>query len=247
MVRKMAVIDTARLKRFFSDSGLSLSAAQLEAFSTYAGLLVEWNEKINLTAITDPEGIEVKHFLDSCLPLSILGLDAAIPQGGSLIDVGTGAGFPGIPMKLIRPDIKLTLLDSLAKRLGFLSEVCSALGIEAELIHGRAEDLGRLELREKYDVATARAVARLSVLCEYCLPLVKPDGSFLALKGSPAEADAEAEAAARGIGLLGGKISRVERYSLPGGDSRTLIVIDKLSHTPSKYPRPKGKMNKAPL
>ena len=116
----MAVIDTARLKRFFSDSGLSLSEAQLEAFSTYAGLLVEWNEKINLTAITDPEGIEVKHFLDSCLPLSILRLDAAIPQGGSLIDVGTGAGFPGIPMKLIRPDIKLTLLDSLAKRLGFL-------------------------------------------------------------------------------------------------------------------------------
>ena len=176
-----------------------------------------------------------------------MGLDAAIPQGGSLIDVGTGAGFPGIPMKLIRPDIKLTLLDSLAKRLGFLSEVCSSLGIEAELIHGRAEDLGRLELREKFDVATARAVARLSVLCEYCLPLVKPGGSFLALKGSPAEADAEAEAAARGIGLLGGKISRVERYSLPGGDSRTLIVIDKLSHTPSKYPRPKGKMNKAPL
>ena len=243
----MAVIDTSRLKRLFSDSGLSLSAAQLEAFSTYAGLLVEWNEKINLTAITDPEGIEVKHFLDSCLPLSILRLDAAIPQGGSLIDVGTGAGFPGIPMKLIRPDIKLTLLDSLAKRLGFLSEVCSSLGIEAELIHGRAEDLGRLELREKYDVAAARAVARLSVLCEYCLPLVKPGGSFLALKGSPAEADTEAEAAARGIGLLGGKISRVERYSLPGGDSRTLIVIDKLSHTPAKYQRPKGKMNKAPL
>ena len=243
----MAVIDTSRLKRLFSDSGLSLSAAQLEAFSTYAGLLVEWNEKINLTAITDPEGIEVKHFLDSCLPLSILRLDAAIPQGGSLIDVGTGAGFPGIPMKLIRPDIKLTLLDSLAKRLGFLSEVCSSLGIEAELVHGRAEDLGRLELREKYDVAAARAVARLSVLCEYCLPLVKPGGSFLALKGSPAEADTEAEAAARGIGLLGGKISRVERYSLPGGDSRTLIVIDKLSHTPAKYPRPKGKMNKAPL
>nr|MDE5741897.1 16S rRNA (guanine(527)-N(7))-methyltransferase RsmG [Oscillospiraceae bacterium] len=157
----------------FNKENLSVSMEQYERFKKYSELLVEWNKKMNLTAITDKYGIAVKHFLDSVLPLKFLD----IPEGASLIDVGTGAGFPGLPLKIIRPDINLTLLDSLNKRVNFLSEVCKALDLDVVCIHARAEELGRNEnFRGQYDFSAARAVAAMPVLTEYCLPYVKVGG-----------------------------------------------------------------------
>ena len=229
-----------KLLEIFSKENLTLSDAQVEKFETYAEMLCEWNEKINLTAITDDEGIVEKHFLDSVLPLT----KVDVPCGTSIIDVGTGAGFPAVPMKIFREDIEITLLDSLNKRINFLSEVSSKTGISAKCIHSRAEDGGKnSELREKFDIATARAVAPLPVLCEYCLPFVKVGGKFLALKG-PNEDEKEAENA---LSVLGGKILSVCDYSLPSGDGRRLIVIEKVKETPKKYPRDAGKIKKAPL
>ena len=229
-----------KLREIFAKENLTLSDIQIENFKTYAEMLVEWNEKINLTAITDDEGIAEKHFLDSVLPLTKLD----VPRGTSLIDVGTGAGFPAIPMKIFREDIEITLLDSLNKRINFLSEVSDKLGLLADCIHSRAEDGGKNpELREKFDIATARAVAPLPVLCEYCLPFVKVGGKFLALKG-PNE---NAEDAEKAIEILGGKICSTWNYSLPSGDNRRLIVIEKVKETPKKYPRDAGKIKKSPL
>ena len=164
----------------FNKENLPVSEEQYGQFQKYAAFLVERNQKMNLTAITDPYGITVKHFLDSVLPLKFLD----IPDSASLIDVGTGAGFPGIPLKIMRPDIKLTLLDSLNKRVNFLSEVCKALDLEVPCVHARAEEFGRNEnYRERYDFSAARAVAAMPVLAEYCLPYVKIGGTFAALKG----------------------------------------------------------------
>lgn len=230
----------AKLKTLFGEQNLALSDEQLDKFSLYAKMLVEWNEKINLTAITDDDGIAEKHFLDSVLPLTKID----VPRGTTLIDVGTGAGFPAIPMKIFRPDIEITLLDSLNKRINFLNDVSEELELSASCIHSRAEDGGKNEkLREKFDIATARAVAPLPVLCEYCLPFVKVGGKFLALKG-PNESAESAENAAK---ILGGKICSTWNYSLPSGDMRQLIVIEKTSPTPQKYPRDAGKIKKSPL
>lgn len=238
----MTCIDIERLSDLFSANGIEISPLQQNAFERYADLLIEWNEKINLTAITDAKGIEEKHFLDSCLPIKLFD----IPINASVIDVGTGAGFPGIPYKIMRPDISLTLLDSLQKRISFLSEVLTAVDLSAETIHGRAEDMGKSQqMREKYDVATARAVARLSILAEYCLPFVKVGGYFLALKG--ADCRDEIDSSLNAIGTLGGKLENVVEYQLPSGDKRTLVVIKKIKPTLTVYPRSKGKMNKKPL
>ena len=237
----MNLIKLEEFKDLFGASSLEVTDVQYDKFVKYADLLVEWNEKINLTAITDPEGIAVKHFLDSVLPLSMFDL----PENASVIDVGTGAGFPGIPLKIMRKDISLTLMDSLNKRVNFLSEVCSELGIDADCTHERAEDSGKGEKREKFDIATARAVARLSVLAEYCLPFVKVGGAFVALKGS--DCQDEIKEAYTAIKTLGGKTEKVLEYALPTGDKRTLVVIRKITPTPKAYPRPKGKMNKKPL
>lgn len=238
----MACIDINRLSELFSASDISVNETQLNAFGLYADLLVEWNEKINLTAITDHEGIEEKHFLDSCFPLKLFD----IPSNAAVIDVGTGAGFPGIPYKIMRPDINLTLLDSLQKRIGFLTAVLEAVSLPAEAIHGRAEDMGKLSnMREQYDIATARAVARLSVLSEYCLPFVKVGGHFIALKGG--DCSDEIDSSLNAIGTLGGKLEMAVEYQLPSGDRRTLVVIKKIKPTLAAYPRPKGKMNKKPL
>ncbi|MBR3921279.1 MAG: 16S rRNA (guanine(527)-N(7))-methyltransferase RsmG, partial [Oscillospiraceae bacterium] len=210
-----------KLREIFAKENLTLSDTQIEKFRTYAEMLVEWNEKINLTAITDDEEIAEKHFLDSILPLT----KVDVPRGTSIIDVGTGAGFPAIPMKIYRDDIEITLLDSLNKRINFLSEVSDKLGLSADCIHSRAEDGGKNpDLREKFDIATARAVAPLPVLCEYCLPFVKVGGKFLALKG-PNE---NAEDAEKAVEILGGKICSTWNYSLPSGDNRRLIVIEKV-------------------
>jgi len=239
----MKLTDKASLRELFAKGGISVSDGQYDSLLRYAELLCEWNEKMNLTAITDPEGIALKHFYDSVYPFLSEGL---APDGASLIDVGTGAGFPSCPLGIFRPDIKLTLLDSLNKRIGFLRALSDGLSLGAECIHGRAEELGRTPAhRERYDIATARAVANLSALCEYCLPFVKPGGMFVALKGSDGEA--ELKAAGGAVRTLGGEIGLVRSYELPNGDGRCLIVINKIKPTPEKYPRNKGKMDKAPL
>lgn len=225
---------------FFLDEGFDITEEQYGKFDAFAETLAEWNKKINLTGITDPEGIAVKHFLDSVLPLKFID----IPENASLIDVGTGAGFPGVPLKIYRPDIKLTLLDSLNKRINFLTEACKAADITAECVHGRAEDLGRApEYREKYDVAIARAVAAMSVLTEYCLPFVKVGGAFAAMKG-PNENYRDGEKAVK---TLGGEIADVKEYALPNGDKRALIIVKKISATAGKYPRGGGQISKKPL
>ncbi|MCM1329043.1 MAG: 16S rRNA (guanine(527)-N(7))-methyltransferase RsmG [Ruminococcus sp.] len=234
------ILEYPLLAEIFAADGFDLTPARYAAFGRYAALLAEWNGKINLTGITDPRGISLKHFLDSVLPLKFLD----VPEGAALIDVGTGAGFPGLPMKIMRNGISLTLLDSLNKRVNFLSEVCKAIELDSKCIHGRAEDFGRnSEYREKFDIAAARAVAAMPVLAEYCLPFVKVGGTFAALKGKN-EDYRESENAVK---ILGGEISEVKEYALPDGDGRTLICVKKIRETPGKYPRNSGQISKKTL
>jgi len=222
--------------------GVKVTFAQAEQFQTYLELLLAWNEKVNLTAITDPVEVVEKHFADSLTLLS----HCKIRQGAKVIDVGTGAGFPGIPLKIMRPDLQLTLLDSLNKRLNFLGEVCSALGIEAERIHKRAEEAGlEHRMRESYDVVTARAVAPLNVLCEYCLPLVKMKGYFLAMKGPGAKE--ELEQAENALEVLGGTDVELIPLSLPEAGERNIVMVQKKAFTPKGYPRHGGTITKHPL
>ena len=226
-----------------------LSAENIRAFSEYARLLKEWNEKMNLTNITDDKGIAIRHFIDSLTLVSHLEEETA-KKGNkhlSLIDVGTGAGFPGIPLKVAMPSLEVTLLDSLRKRVGFLDAVCAALELKGiTTVHARAEDAGlSKQYREKFDVATARAVASLPVLCEYCLPFVKVGGIFLAMKGI---AEEEIETAKKAIVTLGGTLETLHHFTLPGTDmNRSIIVIRKVRATPAKYPRQAGKPEKEPI
>lgn len=236
------LINYTDFQKLFNEGNMTVSDKQYCDLETYSHLLVEWNEGINLTAITDPEGIALKHFFDSVFPFTMID----IPKGATVIDVGTGAGFPSCPLKVFRYDLSLTLLDSLNKRIRFLQEVSEAIGLGAECVHGRAEELGRnADYREKYDIACARAVANLGELCEYCLPFVKVSGMFVALKGS--NGFDELESAKNAVKTLGGKVDLAKEYTLPNGDGRTLIVIKKISSTPDKYPRNKGQMKKKPL
>ncbi|WP_440448146.1 16S rRNA (guanine(527)-N(7))-methyltransferase RsmG [Ruminococcus sp.] len=226
------------LLNFIKDYKITLTENQYEQFQKYFELLVEWNEKMNLTAITDESGVALKHFADS---LSLLNF-VDIPQNSTLADVGTGAGFPGVVLKIARPDIKLTLIDSLNKRLIFLNEVCSQLGIDAELIHSRAEDGARDEkLRESFDFVVSRAVARMNVLSEYCLPYVKVGGAFCAMKG--AQANEEFKESLNAINTLGGKLENKYFFELPeNGGERAIAVVRKVRNTPQKYPRQSGKI-----
>lgn len=226
------------LQNYIKDYKITLTGNQYEQFQKYFELLAEWNEKMNLTAITDESGVALKHFADS---LSLLNF-VDIPQNSSLADVGTGAGFPGVVLKIARPDIKLTLIDSLNKRLVFLGEVCAQLGIEAELIHSRAEDGARDEkLRESFDFAVSRAVARMNVLSEYCLPYVKVGGAFCAMKG--AQANEEFKESLNAINTLGGKLEKKYFFELPeNGGERAIAVVRKVKNTPQKYPRQSGKI-----
>ena len=228
--------------------GVEVTPELTEKLGIYARLLVEWNEKMNLTAITDPVGIAVKHFADSLTAAPLL------PDGAfSLIDVGTGAGFPGVPLALYRSDCRLTLLDSLNKRLTFLETVCREVDLPVTLIHARAEEGGlNPDLREKYDVACARAVAALPTLSEYCLPFVKVGGRFLALKGP--DADRELEESRRGVGILGGKVVDIRALTIPSAPiegiepmERRIVQIEKIKHTPATYPRHGSKIKKNPL
>ena len=226
------------LQNYIKDYKITLTENQYEQFQKYFELLAEWNEKMNLTAITDESGVALKHFADS---LSLLNF-VDIPQNSSLADVGTGAGFPGVVLKIARPDIKITLIDSLNKRLVFLGEVCAQLGIEAELIHSRAEDGARDEkLRENFDFAVSRAVARMNVLSEYCLPYVKVGGAFCAMKG--AQANEEFKESLNAINTLGGKLENKYFFELPeNGGERAIAVVRKVKNTPQKYPRQSGKI-----
>ncbi len=210
-----------------------------EQFSAYEKLLVEWNGKMNLTAITDHDGVVNKHFVDS------ISCQALLPHGASVADVGTGAGFPGLPLKIVRPDLRVTLLDALAKRLTFLDAVIEELGLEnVETVHMRAEDAGHSALREAFDAVTARAVAGLPVLCEYCMPLVKKGGLFLAMKGT--EGAVEAKNAEKAVKILGGEVVEIRDVSWQDL-SHTVVVIQKTGQTPTKYPRKAGKPQKSPI
>lgn len=224
------------------DWNVSLSDIQVEQFARYADELRNWNEQLNLTAIIDREGIAVRHFLDS---LRVAQSWGAIPK--RLIDVGTGAGFPGLPLKILHPEIQLTLVESIEKKANFLRHIAFELGLaDVEVVVGRAEALGREpERREQYDVAVARAVAELRVLAEYCLPLVRVGGRFLAPKGG--NVLEEAELARAGLAKLGGNLLAVEPVELPGIEPRTLVVIEKVAPTPAQYPRAIGIPSKRPL
>ncbi|MBN1776047.1 MAG: 16S rRNA (guanine(527)-N(7))-methyltransferase RsmG [Clostridiales bacterium] len=228
---------------------MPLSGESIHAFKTYAVLLKEWNEKMNLTGIIDDSGIALRHFIDSLTLIPHLKRELQRTGKGSLtmIDVGTGAGFPGIPLKVVMPSLQITLLDSLAKRIKFLETVCDELKLDGvDAVHLRAEDAGRSKQhREKYDVATARAVAPLNVLCEYCLPLVRVGGIFLSMKGN---IDAESQDAEKAVITLGGTIESEFHFTLPGSDmNRTIIVIRKIRPTPAKFPRKAGKPEKEPI
>lgn len=235
-------IDIKVLKEESEKYGVILDETALSRFDTYGRMLVEWNEKINLTAICDPYGVTVKHFLDSLTLFNFID----IPKGAKVIDVGTGAGFPGVAMLIARPDLKLTLLDSTAKKLKVIEDILSAMGLEAQILHSRAEESGnKKELRESFDFATARAVANLRELSEYCLPFVKKGGSFISLKA--AKASEEIDGAKNAIKVLGGKIVKSESFELLDVGERNIVVIEKVSSTPAKYPRPSAKIAKNPL
>ncbi len=222
--------------------GIPLDSSAISRLNTYGNLLLEWNEKMNLTAITNPEEVLYKHFLD-CL---MFFKNVNVPKGVGVIDVGTGAGFPGLVLKIARPDISLTLLDGLNKRLTFLGAVLENIGLEATLVHARAEDAGKDPVyREKYNIACARAVAALPTLCEYCIPFVKVGGQFVAMKG--ASAKEETAAAANAYKILGCEKPTIICENLRENEARAFIIAKKISQTPPKYPRIGGKIKKSAL
>lgn len=220
--------------------GIKLPDEQLNEFYEYMQLLLEWNEKMNLTAITDPEEVIKKHFVDS------ITIKKYIKEKSRLIDVGTGAGFPGIPLKIVDKSIKLTLLDSLNKRINFLNEVIKKLNLkEVNTIHSRAEEYAKNKVRESYDVAVSRAVADLPILLEYLMPYVKLNGICICMKGPKAQE--ELERSKKAINILGGKLEKVEKITIDEEMERNLIIIRKIKDTPNKYPRKAGVPTKNPI
>lgn len=234
------MIDKNRLCSLAKQNGIILDGTVLDRFDKYAELLVEWNGKMNLTAITEPEEIEVKHFLDCLMLPKYFNLDYI----QTVIDVGAGAGFPSMPLLIYKPDLCLTMMDAINKRLTFLDTAVHALGLEAQLIHERAEVAGQDEnYREMFDLATARAVAPMNVLAEYCLPFVKVGGYFVALKGS----NDDTEEAKNAIATLGGEVVDNISYKLNGTEPRSIVVIKKISQTPTQFPRKSKKISTKPL
>lgn len=238
----MMFIPADKLKGELEPLGIELTAEAAERFDTYARLLVEWNRKMNLTAITEPEQIVTLHFADSATFFA-----AAQPaRGASLIDVGSGAGFPGLPVKILRPDMHVTLIDGTGKRIAFLKEAAAHLDLEVEAIHTRAEEAAvKPQLREQFDFATARAVAQLRLLAEYCLGFVKVGGRFIAMKGRLT--DGEVADAQRAIAVMGGRLGDRRTLNLSDSSERNLLCIEKISQTPSEYPRCSAKIAKKPL
>lgn len=223
---------------------INIEEEDIDSFEIYKEMLKEWNQKINITSITDDEEIDIKHFLDSMTPL----VTNLFNGKKRLIDIGTGGGFPGLPLKIINKDLNVTLLDSLNKRIIFLNEVINKLELkDIEAIHGRAEELSIKPLyREKFDIAISRAVASLNTLSEYCMPFVKVGGHFISMKGP--EIDEELESSNNAIKVLGGKIVDTQLINIPESDIvHSLIIIEKIKETPTKYPRGGGKPRKNPL
>ncbi len=242
--------DTKIFEEKLAGFGIGLSDKQYEQFIRYYEILIEWNKVMNLTAITEYDEAVVKHFLDSLSLVKAIDLNSEISKNSalSMIDVGTGAGFPGIPLKIAFPELNITLLDSLNKRVGFLNTVIEELGLTGiTAVHGRAEDYAKKgKLRECFDLCVSRAVANLSTLSEYCLPYVKVNGKFIAYKSE--KTAEEINAAQKALAELGGKIESSSEFVLPGTDLyRTLIVIEKIKATPNKYPRKAGTPSKEPL
>lgn len=234
--------DFTKFRNSMKSIGIELTDSQLNAFETYYDMLIDRNKVMNLTAITEFDEVMDKHFLDSVYLFRSIELKADY----KLIDIGTGAGFPGIPLKIVFPELKITLLDSLNKRVGFLNDVIDELNLNGiEAIHGRAEDIARDKAyRASYDIAVSRAVANLSTLSEYCLPFVKIGGKFVSYKSGDC-AD-EVDNAKAAIHLLGGKINKIDEFSY-SNNSRSFIVIDKVMNTSNKYPRKAGLPSKKPL
>ncbi len=237
-------MDRALLTEIFSSAGLTLNERQIEQFATFFAELLCWNKQFNLTAITEEKEVIIKHFYDSALGLRVwdwLGNE-------KVLDLGTGAGFPGIPLKLMCPEIQVTLVDSLQKRVGFLQHMVNLLSLSGtEAIHGRAEELGKDKVyRGKYNVVVSRAVANLAVLVEYCLPFVQTGGAFLAYKG--VDGEEELSTAGKAIIALGGEVTGVKTFDLPEGlGKRTIITIKKTKPTPAAYPRKPGMPGKKPI
>lgn len=229
-----------------ADRGITLNATQIEQFAKYYALLVEWNERVNLTAITDESEVYLKHFYDSLLPL--FDRPDLFEEPCRLCDVGSGAGFPSIPLHIVCPQVSVTIVDALNKRIKFIEELVDQLQLEGvEAVHGRAEDFGQdAQYRAQFDIVTARAVASLNVLCEFCLPFVRKGGHFLAMKGSRWEE--ELGQARRAIQTLGAKYETTLTHTLPQeGSERATMVIAKTLETPKKYPRRAGKPAKDPI
>ena len=221
---------------------IKIEEKNIEKFYKYMKLLLEWNKKINLTAIIEPNEVILKHFVDS------LTISKYIEDDSTLVDVGTGAGFPGMPLKIIREDLEITLVDSLNKRINFLKEIIEELELKnIKAIHSRAEEFGKnVKYREKFDYATSRAVANLSTLSEYLIPLVKIKGRIISMKGS--EVKEELIDSKNAINVLGGKILKVDEFQLPSSDiKRNIIIIEKVKNTPNKYPRKAGTPAKDPI
>lgn len=226
---------------YLESCGIYLSPESLEKLEKFKDLLIEYNEKYNLTAICGEKDIYIKHFCDSILPESLF------PQGAKVVEIGSGGGFPSLPLKIARDDLSFTLIESTGKKCNFLNAAVDSLNLNGvQVLNIRAEEGGRTEkLREKFDIATARAVAKLNTLCEYCLPFVKVGGLFIAYKG---DCGKELEESISAINILGGKVQFVKNYSLPeDGGKRTVIVIKKVCATPLKYPRGRGLERKKPL
>ena len=234
------MINKEQLREYAQQFSVELDDMALDRFDYLEQRLLRWNEKVNLTAITDSEEIMIKHFIDS---LTVLYAEN-MTENAKVVDVGCGAGFPGLPILIARPDLQFTFVESDSKKLAFIREIVKDNGLFGEGIHERAEELARTkEYRERYDYAVSRAVAPLNILAEYCIPLVKPGGMFIALKG----AEDEVQLGENAVKETGGKIEKVVSLKLPNGDSRNIILIRKISQTPAKYPRKTKKITAKPL